>query len=65
MEGGDGSGLKGDGGVGLFELGLALGELGAEVGEGVYWDCLGLLGVVLRVKHLGEVPYLLGERLAA
>ena len=33
MEGGDGSGLKGDGGVGLFELGPALGELSAEVGE--------------------------------
>jgi len=65
VEGGDGAGLEGDGGVGLFELGPALGKLGAEVGEGVARDGLGFLGVVLRVQHLCEVPYLLGERLAA
>jgi len=30
VEGGDGAGLEGDGGVGGLELGFALGELGAD-----------------------------------
>ena len=62
MEGSDGTGLEddglvlcGNGGVGLFELGFALGEFGAELGEGVCRDGLGFLGIVLGKKHLGEV----------
>ncbi|NLF99361.1 MAG: hypothetical protein GX565_04340 [Lentisphaerae bacterium] len=64
VEGGDGTGLEGDGGVGLFELGLALGEVRAELGEGVFRDVFGLRGVVLSVKHLGEVQHLLRDRFA-
>ena len=72
MEGGDGAGLEGDGRVGLFELGLAHGELGAEVGElgtdldeGILGYVRRFLGIVLGKKQFGKVEDVVGKRLAA